>query len=193
MKPSNSRQIRKEGFSLVEVAFAIGIVAFALVAILGLVPVGLRSVQDAIHQSRASEILNLAATAVRGQYYLGTTAGSANYAFANYLSDQKPTDIAADSSSPWGKHTKYYLGQADWHFTFPVLDDGTIRPATNTTSSPAYQLYVHVYPPPDNTTPVRVYLSVAWPGGASYVEGSGWKNQMGLMETVIYANPPATN
>jgi uncharacterized protein (TIGR02598 family) len=39
---------KSQGFSLVEVTLAIGIVAFALIAILGLVPVGLNSGRDSI-------------------------------------------------------------------------------------------------------------------------------------------------
>ena len=40
-------RLRRAGFTLVEVTLATGLVAFALVAILGALPVGLRTVQDA--------------------------------------------------------------------------------------------------------------------------------------------------
>jgi type II secretory pathway pseudopilin PulG len=39
---------RRAGFSLVEVTLALGVIAFALVAILGIIPTGLRSSRDAI-------------------------------------------------------------------------------------------------------------------------------------------------
>jgi len=43
-------------FSLIEVTLALGVVAFALVAILGLVPVALRSAKDATEDTRVSLI-----------------------------------------------------------------------------------------------------------------------------------------
>lgn len=178
-------------FSLVEVTLAMGIVAFALLAILGLLPVGLKSAQDSNEQARATDILNLAATAVQGQYYLGTTGtpSASNYSFANYLSDQDPVVVAADTSAPWPKHTKYFVGQGNYSINFNLLEDLSIRRATDTTP-PRYKLYMAVTPPPDNTTPAKVYLSVAWPGVATY-GATGWTKQQGYVETTIYANLPA--
>jgi type II secretory pathway pseudopilin PulG len=184
---------RLSGFSLVEVTLAIGIVAFALLAIIGLIPTGLRSVQDATQQARASDILKLAATAVQSQYYLGSNGGVGNYSFANFLSTWDPASVATDTAFPWDKHTKYYLGQSAWPFTFDVLDDCSIRQSADTTP-PRYKLYIFVTPPVDSMKPVRVYLSVAWPGSAiasTDVSGApGWTNNQGHVETTVYANPP---
>jgi Tfp pilus assembly protein PilV len=44
------------GFSLVEIAIALGIVSFALIAILGLIPVSMNSARDAVDQTRTSMI-----------------------------------------------------------------------------------------------------------------------------------------
>ena len=44
------------GFSLVEVVLSLGIAAFALIAIFGLLPVGLTSNRDSIDQSAASQL-----------------------------------------------------------------------------------------------------------------------------------------
>lgn len=46
----------QSGFSLVEVTLAIGIVGFGLIAILGLIPVGLRSGRESVDASRTSLI-----------------------------------------------------------------------------------------------------------------------------------------
>jgi len=48
-------------FSLIEVAIAIGLIAFALVAILGLVPVGLKSEAESTQRLRAVQSLNMIA------------------------------------------------------------------------------------------------------------------------------------
>lgn len=45
------------GFSLVEVTIAIGVVSFALVALLGVIPVGLIATQDAMRQTAKSQII----------------------------------------------------------------------------------------------------------------------------------------
>ncbi len=47
------------GFSLVEVALAIGIVAFAFVAILGLLPVGMRTFRDSIDKTNEGRIMQV--------------------------------------------------------------------------------------------------------------------------------------
>lgn len=51
-----SRSRRRAGFSLVEVTIAIGIVAFAFISIIGMLPVGLSSFNDAIDSTVTSQI-----------------------------------------------------------------------------------------------------------------------------------------
>src|SRR4051812_25466253 len=46
----------KAGFSLIEVTMAIGIVAFAFMSVLGLIPVGLNVFEEAIHTSLEAQI-----------------------------------------------------------------------------------------------------------------------------------------
>lgn len=47
-----------DGFSLVEIVLAIGITSFALIATLGLLPVGLNSLQESTIQTAAANIAN---------------------------------------------------------------------------------------------------------------------------------------
>ena len=49
--------INRRGFSLVEVTLALGVASVCLIAIFGLLPVGLRTNQDAIQQGSAADIL----------------------------------------------------------------------------------------------------------------------------------------
>jgi uncharacterized protein (TIGR02598 family) len=48
---------RAGGFSLVELTIALGIVGFAMVAILGLVPIGMKAFQDAVRLNVEAEIV----------------------------------------------------------------------------------------------------------------------------------------
>lgn len=67
-KESPSLQLpcrKKQGFSLVEVVLALGLFTFALVAILGLLPAGLRSYQVSAQESRALALLEQIAEDIR--------------------------------------------------------------------------------------------------------------------------------
>lgn len=54
---THSFQRQRRGFSLVELAVALGIMAFALTAILGLVPIGLSTLQKSINESAQTNIV----------------------------------------------------------------------------------------------------------------------------------------
>ena len=64
MKPSPPPRIRsdRDGFSLVEIALAVGIVAFAFVGLMGLLPVGLAHFRTAIDASVGSQIFQRVVT-----------------------------------------------------------------------------------------------------------------------------------
>lgn len=51
------RRKKQRGFSLVELAVALGIMAFALTAILGLVPIGLTTLQTSMHEAAQTNIV----------------------------------------------------------------------------------------------------------------------------------------
>lgn len=51
------RSRRKSGFSLVEVVLALGICSFAMVAIVGMIPVGLSTFKDAMNTTVQSQIV----------------------------------------------------------------------------------------------------------------------------------------
>lgn len=55
----------KQGFSLVEVTLAIGLIAVVLLTILGLIPVGTKSGRDAIDTTHVSMIMNDAEARIR--------------------------------------------------------------------------------------------------------------------------------
>ena len=73
------------GFSLVEVSVALGIVAFALIAILGLVPVGMKSARDAENDTRSSLIAQDAYNRIRAKMTINNDPSSPNF-FTSYPS-----------------------------------------------------------------------------------------------------------
>jgi uncharacterized protein (TIGR02598 family) len=62
MKPFRKRS---EGFSLVEVVVAIGVVAYAVFGILGLLPVGIKGFQNATCEAAASDVISSISVALR--------------------------------------------------------------------------------------------------------------------------------
>lgn len=55
--PAERKPARLAGFSLVEVTIAIGIVSFAMVSILGLMPVGLSTMRQAMDQTTEAQLV----------------------------------------------------------------------------------------------------------------------------------------
>src|SRR4029453_19221254 len=53
------------GFSLIEIVIAIGVAAFSLIAVLGLLPVALKTQQASIQQTTATQILSQVAASLR--------------------------------------------------------------------------------------------------------------------------------
>lgn len=54
----NRSPLFRAGFSLVEVTLALGVAAFCLIAIFGLLPLGIQSNQNAISQTAAASVLS---------------------------------------------------------------------------------------------------------------------------------------
>jgi uncharacterized protein (TIGR02598 family) len=127
--------IRNEtsGFSLVEVTLALGIVAFALLAILGLVPVGMKSSGEAIDATRTSLIGQDTQNRVR------TTVTAATFSSATDLTpppwfydrDGVLVDTAANGFSNVVYRTDAIVHK-DWGTNGPPVNvDATVlRPVT---------------------------------------------------------------
>jgi prepilin-type N-terminal cleavage/methylation domain-containing protein len=158
---------RRAGFSLVEVIVALGIVAFAFVGLLGIIPSGLSSFRQSVDQARALTALNMVASAVRNTRLDAVIYGDANYALPQFFSDSPD----AATTDP----TKFYVGQPNWGARFFLLEDGTIRLKTQTTRPPKAVLYVIVDSPDGATTnknnmvagPLKINAFVVWPYRAS--------------------------
>lgn len=172
-----------EAFSLIEVTLAIGLIAFALLGLLALLPAGLSTQRHAQEEARAVAVLDQVASAVRAARFTARINGHPNYAFPQNLSD---------SDRPALDPTTFYTTQPDWNYTFELLEDGMIR-QRNVSAQPRQTLYFHIQPPASETAPVRVYAAVAWPwkpgdgGGATTLDQL--RGREGFVDTVIYVSP----
>jgi uncharacterized protein (TIGR02598 family) len=106
---------RTSGFSLVEVTLALGVMAFALVAILGIVPVGLNSARESVDASHTALIAqdvfdrmraSLVTNDSSSQFYFGPYAtGTASFFF--YTSEGSRTGELLKVQSP-GDQPAFY-------------------------------------------------------------------------------------
>jgi uncharacterized protein (TIGR02598 family) len=81
----------RSGFSLVEVTLALGVAAFCLLAVFGLLPIGLKTQQSAIEQTAATRIISGAASDLRNT--ARTAAASSLFAITI------PANTASSSST----------------------------------------------------------------------------------------------
>ena len=170
---------------MIEVTLAVGIIGFCLVAVIGLLPTGLRTQQDAQEEARAASALNMVASAAESLRFTGRPAGSATWAFPNYFSDDPDP-----STSP----TEVFVGQTAWNRTFFISEGGLIIPTSDTTTTRRQTLFVRVYPPVIEGRPVTIYAAVTWPYRPTDTN-STTRNQMsgrqGYVDAVVAYTPKA--
>ncbi len=155
MKPHPPTQ----AFSLIEVTLALGIVSFALVAVLGLLPTGLNTQRQAVNQSFGVQGLNDVAQALQGIYV------STNGTTTNFPAPLESLSVAAGTK------------------TLTLYEDGSL---TNTSSSPRAQVFIDKKAPIGNSLPV--FVSVAWPHTATR-SGTNWSNAQGSAGAFLYLTP----
>lgn len=132
-------------FSLVELTLALGIAAFCLIAVFGLVPVGVQTNRDATSETTATNILSSVVSDLRAS-----------------PPNQSKSSMYAIPRNKGAKTTTCFDGQAKPTGT-PVAND-----VVCTNSNSVYRLYVQI----DNTIgqsvpPAHAYLRVTWPALAN--------------------------
>jgi uncharacterized protein (TIGR02598 family) len=105
------KQTHLHAFSLVEVTMALGVSTFCLLAIFGLLPVGMKSNQAAIEQTVANGILSAAAADLRAtacpaglavtsqQFGLSIPASSSSNTSVLYFSETGKSETAQNAAS----------------------------------------------------------------------------------------------
>lgn len=79
------------GFSLVEVTLALGVAAFCLLAVFGLLPIGLKTQQTAIEETAATRTLSAVVSDLRSAAQTATTSSLFNIAIP-------PNNVASSST-----------------------------------------------------------------------------------------------
>jgi len=135
-------------FSLVELTLALGVAAFCLIAVFGLVPVGVQTTRNATSETAATSILSSVVSDIRA-----SPPGQSN-----------PSALYGIKRNKGNRWTVCFDSQAKPTGT-PMPND-VACPAN---SNPRYRLFVQI----DSTTnggvvyPAQAYLRVTWPALAS--------------------------
>ena len=166
-------------FSLVEVTLALGVMAFCLVALLGLLPVGMNSNRDALEQTAAASIASAVAVDLR-QTPLAVT-GSANFSLSHRKSPRLQIALPLPASSAPAPASLVTL-----FFTEDGTVSGSVGADADPTQNPRYRVSTTFYPP---VTPQRaatlVSILVTWPALADPAAAATPANFSGSFETMI--------
>jgi uncharacterized protein (TIGR02598 family) len=147
---------RSHAFSLVEVVIAVGLMSFALVAIFGLMPVGMKSVGEAVDATRTSMIAADVEGRIKNMRPPIDFSSSAAVAVGPFYYDRQGVSVTGASggfyrvdatvASTWATQftnvdqTQSYLRPATGVIRWPI-DNSTGNPMTNGSSS-TFTLYV---------------------------------------------------
>lgn len=126
------------GFSLVEVTLALGIAAFCLIAVFGLMPIGVQTNRNAASQTAGTSIIAAVIADLRATPRTSTTSSQFGIAFGTNTTLY--FDSAEQASTSLGANSRYRLNitwngslglrYADLRVTWPAPVD----PATTTPS-----------------------------------------------------------
>ena len=149
------------GFSLVEVTLALGIAVFCLVAIFGLLNVGINTSTTSVEQTFATNILSAVASDLRtapNTFPKGSAAATTNI----YKLTIPPNVQAGAAASPTpAAQPACYLDASGQ----PILN-GSGSPATTVTSDSRYLLSTWMKPGVGRDA-TQVRLVVSWPPAAA--------------------------
>ena len=158
---------------MVEVAMAIGLMAFCLVTLTGLLPAGLTSQQSALGQTKAILALGAVSTCIRGM----TRNSGNNCRFM--LPSTNPLEF---NFTPGAKAFSASCGYTEAGSFSAASDSAQVRESSG-------RIYMKFNPPETADETGSIYVTAAWPGTAVY-DGNAWTRHLGYVETVVYFNLP---
>jgi prepilin-type N-terminal cleavage/methylation domain-containing protein len=161
----------KRGFSLVEIAVSLAVLAVALTAILGLLSVGLRQAAGQKPGRMAMDVLARMESAIRAQRK-GPATGE--FSFAKWF------PAASGGLLAWKVGGEAVTGELLLGASGEVLPESALDEAR-------FRLRYEIKPAAQEPAMVRALLSVAWPARATWSEG--WTGEEGALETVVVAVP----
>jgi uncharacterized protein (TIGR02598 family) len=140
------------GFSLIEVTLALGIAAFCLLSVFGLLPLGLSNTQSAAEQTAVSGI----ATAISADLHSVSTISSSGTSTSMFnINIPSPTTLGPGSSAP----------QTVLFFT----SDGSTTSASSSNGTPHYRATIQIRPDGNlaningKTTLLKAWVFITWP------------------------------
>ena len=171
-KPASSSA--KAGFSLAEVTLALGIAAFCLIAVFGLLPVGMTSNQISTEQTTAASLVTAVAADLRAT--LLTSGTSSIYKIEIPAS-------GGTANSP--QHLYFDVGGA------PDKSATLSNPAPYNATSSIFRVSVAFYPPASaakNATQVRFLVTWTAPVNGAVTAGNWPTRYSGSFETITALN-----
>jgi Tfp pilus assembly protein PilV len=150
---------RRAAFSLVEVVIALGIVSFAIVAILGLIPTGLQTSHSSQDETRASQMAQGILATLAAQNIMLSKSGRPKLDAQNHQQLNGAVKLPLVSST-------INLG-APGSYPLYATNDGQVSDAT---TGAVYAITVGVSSAPtnfDSTYAKTVTVTVAWPSNAA--------------------------
>jgi type II secretory pathway pseudopilin PulG len=162
-------------FSLVEVTLALGVAAFALLAILGSLPIGLKTQQTSVQQTTANAIISQIFSALRADVRL--PPGQASKACPDPPDPNQPCQ--------WDQLHDHWRDRAlpdTLYFTQDAKQTGTINGTPPTDA--AFRAKITYRLPPTETTAVAD-ITVSWPAKVDPASGGV---PAGLVTTFVAVN-----
>ena len=156
MKPPLSKV---GAFSLVEVTFALGVAAFCLLVLLGLLPTGLKTQQSSIQQTTANQIISQLSSFLRADVRLppGQTSKAC---------PDDPPDADCDWSNLNG-HWRDVATPDTMYFTNEGKPTGTVTQPNNIPANAVFRAKIMYYSPPTpEYTTSLASIRVTWPAAA---------------------------
>jgi Tfp pilus assembly protein PilV len=163
MKPSLRETV---AFSLIEVVIALGVAAFCLIAVMGMLPAGLKIQQASIQQTTANQILSEAAADLRAsvRYPPGLAA---------QLNDQQKV-LRGHWALVGTPDTLYYTNEG--------AQTGGLTPSTPPADAVFRLTLTYLLPPTDTTSLSNI--TVTWPAQVDPATGT----PAGSVQTFIAVN-----
>lgn len=162
---------RCAGFSLVEVALALGLVSFCLLALVGLLPMGLGTIKTSTNEAAAINCLEQIAGSIRGSTVQASGTDDHHY-----------------QASGAYKNLAWSLGGTEFSATLSNLSASGFPDSD--TSEQRFTAHIQIKPPADAFSTGTASISVAWPVQATWNSTkSDWQNAQGAVHTWLVFSP----
>jgi len=162
---------RTAAFSLVEVTLALGVAAFCLLVLLGLLPTGIKTQQSGIQQTTANQIISQISSFLRSDVRL--PPGQTSKACPDPPDPNDPCDW-----SNLNGHWRDVVGPDTMYFT----NEG--KPITSAPANATFRAKITYMAPPTQTTSLAT-IRVTWPAAADPDNGGV---PAGSVTTVLAVN-----